>query len=117
MHCWKGLELALPTMYFSLAAELIQLTSRLSNSGDTENEGENEGEASPRKATVCLFTLSTHDELVLQCSTRSSTESQDADASDAVSCVCVWLQSAEISWVEQNTHFFLISSSREEEVS
>ncbi len=30
---------------------------------------------------------------------------------------CVWLQSAEISWVEQNTHFFLISSSREEEVS
>ena len=33
MHCWKGLELALPTMYNSLAAELIQLTSRLSNSG------------------------------------------------------------------------------------
>ena len=78
MHCWKGLELALPTMYFSLAAELIQLTSRLSNSGMRMKSTENEGEASPRKATVCLFTLSTHDELSLQCSTRSSTESQDA---------------------------------------
>ena len=91
MHCWKGLELALPTMYFSLAAELIQLTSRLSNSGMRVKSTENEGEASPRKATIGLFTLSTHDELSLQCSTRSSTrtESQDADGSDAVSCVCV----------------------------